>query len=137
MIDKDDIPMNSVSPNDSQRTFLHRLMQATREHARSQHYNDMTFKGQADQPYFGAYSTKVIRRGAGKFIFGFERRRGKVRMAIPIGISEPYKLSRPWTGDPSRNRAVMEIGNEIDEELQLYFIEMGRRSIDYHYRKNS
>jgi hypothetical protein len=136
VIEKDDIPINSVSPNDSQRSFLLRLMQATRDYARSKNYNDMTFKGQADQPYFGAYSTKIVRRGSGKFIFGFERRAGKLRMAIPIDISEPYRLARSWTGDPSRNRAVIEIATALDEEMQLYFIEMGKRSIDHHYEKN-
>src|SRR5258708_27452290 len=106
MIEKDQLPMDSVFPNDSQREFLARLMQATRRYARSKNYNDMIFQGQSDQPYFGAYSTKVIHRGAGKFIFGFERRRRKLRMAIPIGIDEPYRLARSWTGDPTRGRAV-------------------------------
>ncbi len=127
--------MDSVSPNDSQRDLLARLMQATRRYARSKNYNDMIFQGQSDQPYFGAYSTKVIRRGTGKFIFGFERRRRKLRMAIPIDIPEPYRLARSWTGDPTRNRAVIEVGEHPDEEMRLYLIEMGKRSIDHHYRR--
>lgn len=127
--------MDSVSPNDSQRNFLARLMQATRRYARSKDYNDMIFQGQSDQPYFGAYSTKVIRRGTGKFIFGFERRRRKLRMAIPIEIDEPYRLARSWIADPLRNRAIIEINEDPDEEMQLYLIEMGRRSIDFHYEK--
>jgi len=55
-------------------------------------------------------------------------------MAIPIGISEPYRLAKSWTGDPSRSRAVIEIDDDLGEEMQLSFIEMGRRSIDFHYR---
>jgi hypothetical protein len=135
MIGKDELPMDAVSPNQSQRAFLARLMEATRKYARSKNFNDMTFQGQSDQSYFGAYSTKIIRRGAGKFIFGFERRRDKLRMAIPIDIPEPYRLARSWTGDPSRNRAVIDIGEDLTEEMQLYFIEMGKRSIDFHYQK--
>ncbi len=135
MIEKDTAPMNSVAPTRSQKAFLLRLMDETREYARSKNLNDMTFQGQSDQPYFGAYSTKVIRRGYGKFIFGFERRKGKVFMAFPIAIPEPYKLARPWTGDPSRNRAVIDLGESPDEEMQLYLIDLGKKSIDYHYSK--
>jgi len=127
--------MDAVSPNKFQRVFLARLMQATREYARLKNYNDMSFQGQEDQPYFGAYSTKVIRRGAGDYIFGFERRRRKLRMAIPIDIAEPYRLARSWTGDPTRNRAVIEVGENPDEEMQLYLIEIGKRSIDFYYNK--
>lgn len=136
MINKDQLPMDAVSPNKFQRAFLARIMQATREYARSKHYNDMSFQGHEDQPYFGAYSTKVIRRGAGDYIFGFERRSRKLRMAIPIDIAEPYRLARSWTGDPTRNRAVIEVGENPDEEMQLYLIEIGRRSIDFYYNKN-
>lgn len=127
--------MNAVSPNDAQQAFLTRMMQATREYARSKNYNDMSFQGQEDQSYFGAYSTKIIRRGAGDFIFGFDRRKRKLRMAIPIDIPEPYRLARSWTGDPTRNRAVIEVGEDPEEEMQLYLIEMGRRSIDFYYNK--
>jgi|GEM_PF-6026854 len=135
MINKDQLPMDAVSPNKSQRAFLARLMQATREYARSKHYNDMSFQGQEVQPYFGAYSTKVIHRGAGDYIFGFEKRRRKLRMAIPIDVAEPYRLARSWTGDPTRNRAVIEVGENPDEEMQLYLIEIGKRSIDCYYTK--
>lgn len=128
--------MNAVTPNKAQRAFLARLMQVTREYARSKNFNDMSFQGQSDQPYFGAYSTKVIRRGAGDYIFGFERRRRKLRMAIPIDIAEPYRLARSWTGDPTRNRAVIDVGENPDEEMQLYLIEIGKRSIDFYYKKN-
>jgi len=136
MIEKDELPMNAVTPNKAQRAFLARLMQVTREYARSKNFNDMSFQGQSDQPYFGAYSTKVIRRGAGDYIFGFERRRRKLRMAIPIDIAEPYRLARSWTGDPTRNRAVIDVGENPDEEMQLYLIEIGKRSIDFYYKKN-
>jgi hypothetical protein len=135
MIDKDQLPMDAVSPNEAQRAFFARLMQATREYARSKNYNDMSFQGQGDQPYFGAYSTKIIRRGAGNFIFGFARSSDKLHMAIPIGIAEPYRLAKSWIGDPSRNRAMIDMDDEPTEEMQLYLIEMGKRSIDYHYNK--
>ncbi|MBI4548994.1 MAG: hypothetical protein HY707_13505 [Ignavibacteriae bacterium] len=133
MIEKDEIPIDAVRPTDVQRVFLKRIVKETTEYARSKNHSDMYFQGHSDQTYFGAYSTKIIRRGAGRFVFGFDRRSGKLRMAIPIGISEPYRLAKSWTGDPSRNRAVIEIGNDLSEEMQLYFIEMGKRSIDFHY----
>jgi hypothetical protein len=135
MIDKDKLPIDAVFPTDVEREFLHRIVRDTAEYARSKNHTDMYFQGHSDQTYFGAYSTKIIRRGAGRFIFGFDRRAGKLRMAIPIGISEPYRLAKSWTGDPSRNRAVIEIGDVLSEEMQLYFIEMGKRSIDFHYEK--
>ena len=135
MIVKDELPIDAVSSNDLEREFLSRIVQETTEYARMKNYSDMYFQGHSDQSYFGAYSTKIIRRGAGRFIFGFDRRATKLRMAIPIGISEPYRLAKSWTGDPSRNRAVIEIGDDLSEEMQLYFIEMGKRSIDFHYNK--
>jgi len=133
MIEKDELPIIAVSPTAVERNFLERLVRETTEYARSKNHSDMYFQGHSDQSYFGAYSTKIIRRGAGRFIFGFDRRAGELRMAIPIGISEPYRLAKSWTGDPTRNRAVIEIGDDLTEEMQLYFIEMGRRSIDFHY----
>jgi hypothetical protein len=133
MIEKDHTPVDSVAPNESLRLFLVRLMEETRDYARSKNYNDMVFQGHVDHPYFGAYSTQVARRGVGKFIFGFERRRMGVRMAIPIDIPEPFRLAKSWTGDPSRNRAVIEVREEPNEEMQLYLIYMGKRSIDFHY----
>jgi hypothetical protein len=133
MIEKDELPIDAVFPTELERDFLERIIRETTEYARSKNHSDMYFQGHSDQSYFGAYSTKIVRRGAGKFIFGFDRRVGKLRMAIPIGISEPYRLAKSWTGDPSRNRAVIDIGDDLTEEMQLYFIEMGRRSIDFHY----
>jgi hypothetical protein len=136
MIEKDELPIDSVRPNNVQRVFLERIIQKTTEYARSKNFNDMYFQGHSDQSYFGAYSTETIRSGAGFFIFGFDRRGGILRFAFPIDIIEPYRLARSWTGDPSRNRAVIEIEGDLDEEMQLYFIELGKRSIDHYYNKN-
>lgn len=135
MIDKDQLPIDAVRPNDGERTFLRRLLQETTDYARSRNHSDMYFQGHSDQTYFGAYSTNTIRKGAGIFIFGFDRRGGILRFAFPIDIAEPYRLARSWTADPSRNRAVIEIEGDLNEEMQLYFIELSRRSIDYHYSK--
>ena len=133
MINKDDIPMNAVSPSESQRKFFARLMQETSDYARSKNYSDMHWKGHDDLPYFGAYSSELNRRGSGLFIFGIDRRGEILRFAFPIDIIEPYRLAKSWTGDPSRNRAIIEIQDDLDEEMQLYFIELGKRSIDFHY----
>ncbi|MFH0989885.1 MAG: hypothetical protein V1799_07710 [bacterium] len=135
MIEKDEIPLDAVSPTEVERKFLERLVRETTEYARSKNHSDLYFQGHSDQGYFGAYSTKIIRRGAGRFVFGFDWRAGKLRMAVPIGISEPYRLAKSWTGDPSRNRAVIDIDDDLTEEMHLYFIEMGRRSIVFHYNK--
>lgn len=133
MIEKNELPIEAVSPSDLQRAFLKRIISETTEYAHSKNYNDMYFQGHSDKGYFGAYSTKIIRRGAGMYIFGFDKVSKKLRMAIPVGISEPYRLAKSWTGDPSRNRAVIEIDDSITEEMQQYFIELGKRSIDFHY----
>jgi len=137
MIEKDELPIDAVSPTDVEREFLRRIVRETTEYARSKKHTDMYFQGHSDQTYFGAYSTKIIRRGAGLFIFGFDRRGGILRFAFPIDIIEPYRLARSWTGDPSRNRAVIEIEGDLNEEMQLYFIHLGKRSIDHHYNKNA
>jgi hypothetical protein len=136
MIEKDYQPIDAVTPGSKQRLFLERIIQETSEYARSRNLTDMYFQGHNDQAYFGAYSTQQKHIGAGKFIFGFDRRAKILRMAIPIGISEPYRLAKSWTGDPSRNRAVIDLDIEISEEFQLYLIEMGKRSIDFHYKGN-
>ncbi len=133
MIDKDELPLEAVSPTKVQREFLKRIVAQTTEYARSKNLNDMVFQGHSDQTYFGAYSTTIIRRGVGRFIFGFARRGGKLHMAIPIDIPEPYRLAKSWTGDPTRNRAIIDMDDEPTEEMQLYFIEIGKRSIDFHY----
>ena len=135
MIEKDEIPIVAVRPSDVQKVILERIVQVTTDYARSKNYSDMYFQGHSDQTYFGAYSTKVIRRGAGKFIFGFDRRAGILRFAYPIDVPEPYRLAKSWTGDPSRNRAVIEIDENPTEEIQLYLIELGKRSIDHHYKR--
>ena len=135
MIEKDELPIEAVRPSDAKRDFLKRIVRETTEYARHRNHSDIYFQGHSDQTYFGAYSSKVIRRGAGKFIFGFDRRGGVLRFAYPIDVSEPYRLAKSWTGDPTRNRAVIEIDNNPSEEIQLYLIELGKRSIDYHYTK--
>jgi hypothetical protein len=93
----------------------------------------MYFQGHADQSYFGAYSSKVIRRGAGMFVFGFDRRGGILRFAYPIDVNEPRHMATPWTGDPTRDRAVIDLTDNPTEEVQAYLIELAKRSIDYHY----
>jgi hypothetical protein len=137
LIEKDESPIEAVRPSNVERSFLLRIVEETTDYGRSSERTDMYFQGHSDQTYFGAYSTKVIRRGAGKFIFGFDRRGGVLRFAFPIGVAEPYRLAKSWTGDPSRKRAVIEIVRDPDEEMVLYLIELGRRSIDYHYSKES
>ncbi len=107
-------------------------MEATRQYARSKNYNDMSFLGHDNESYYCAYSTKTKRR---LFVFGFEKRRGVLYMAIPIDIDEPYRLARSWIADPTRKRAIIKIDPEPTEELEVYFIEMGRRSITYYYRR--
>lgn len=133
MIEKDELPIEAVQPSASQRDFLKRIIRETTEYARSKSYNDMYFQGHGDHNYFGAYSTKAIHRGAGKFVFGFDRRGGLLRFAFPIEISEPYRLAKAWVGDPTRNRAVIDVAEIPDEEIQLYLIDVAKRSIDYHY----
>lgn len=135
MIEEDNRPIDAVNPTDSQRRFLERLMQSTREYARSKNHNDMTFRGHDNESYFCSYSTKTKRRGVGLFVFGFEKRTGVLYMAIPIEIDEPYRLARSWIADPLRNRATIKVNEDPNEEMQLYFIEMGKRSIDFHYEK--
>jgi hypothetical protein len=135
MIEKDELPIEAVRPSDAQREFLKRIVEETTEYARSKDQSDMYFQGHSDQTYFGAYSTKVVRRGAGKFVFGFDRRGGVLRFAYPIDVPEPYRLAKSWIGDPTRNRVVIEIADEPDEEMQLYLIDLAKRSIDYHYTK--
>lgn len=132
MIEEDQRPIDAVSPTKLQRTFLEKLMQATKEYARSKHYNDMVFFGHDNESYYCAYSTKTRRRF---FVFGFEKRARKLYMAIPIGIDEPYRLARSWIADPERKRAIIKIDENPTEEMQLYFIEMGRRSINFYYEK--
>jgi hypothetical protein len=131
VIENDERPIDAVSPTTSQRRFLERLMESTRKFARSKHYNDLTFFGHGNESYYCAYWTKTKRRF---FVFGFERRRGVFYMGIPIEIDEPYRLARAWIADPKRKRAIIKIDEDPTEEMQLYFIEMGRRSIDYYYR---
>jgi hypothetical protein len=135
MIEKDEIPIEAVRPTDAQRAFLKRIVQETTDYARSKNHSDMYFQGHSDQTYFGAYSSKVIRRGAGTFVFGFDRRGGILRFAFPIDISEPYRLAKSWIGDPSRNRAVIDVDQDPTEEMQLYFIRLAKDSIDYVYSK--
>jgi len=133
MIDKDALPIDAVTPTVGHRAFLEKIVQETSIYARSRNYTDMYFQGHADQLYFGAYSTKIIRRGAGLFIFGFARRGGAIHFAFPIVVSEPYRLARSWTGDPTRNRAIINLEDVLSEEIQLYIIDLAKRSIDYHY----
>ena len=135
MIHEEELPIDAIGPNHDERVFLLRLIRETTAYARSRNHNDMYFQGHSDQTYFGAYSATSTRRGAGKFIFGFDRRGGMLRFAFPIEIAEPYRLAKSWTGDPKRNRAVIEIEGDLNEEMQLYFIELSRRSIDYCYSK--
>ena len=135
MIEKDELPIESVTPTSAQRSFLQRIVQQTSEYARSKNLTDMYFQGHSDQTYFGAYSTKVVRRGAGLFVFGFARRGGVLHFAFPIDVSEPYKLAKSWIGDPTRNRATIDLDDNPNEEIQLYLIDLARRSIDYHYEQ--
>ncbi len=135
MINKDELPIEAVRPNDRQREFLKSIVRETTAYARSKEHTDMYFQGHGDQSYFGAYSAKVIRRGAGKFIFGFDRRAGILRFAYPIDVPEPYRLAKSWTGDPTRNRAIIEVAEAPDEEMRLYLIDLAKRSIDYHYAR--
>lgn len=135
MIEKDELPLEAVRPNEAQRDFLKRIVQETTEYARLNNHTDMYFQGHSDQTYFGAYSSKVIRKGAGDFIFGFERRGGVLKFAYPIDADEPYKLAKSWIGDPTRNRAIIEVGENPDEEMQLYLIDLAKRSINYRYAK--
>ena len=132
VIERDERPIDAISLTTAQRRFLERLMESTRKYARSKHYNDLTFLGHGNESYYCAYSTKTKRRF---FVFGFERRRGVLYMGIPIEIDEPYRLARVWIGDPKRKRVIIKIEEDPTEEMQLYFIEMGRRSIDYYYRR--
>ncbi len=133
MIEKDELPIDSVVPTLAQRSFLEHIIRQTCEYARSKNLTDMYFQGHSDQTYFGAYSTKVVRRGAGLFVFGFARRGGVLHFAYPIDVPEAYKLAKSWTGDPTRNRAIIELDDDPSEEIQLYIIDLARRSIDYHY----
>lgn len=135
MIEKDELPIESVAPTLAQRSFLERIVQQTIEYARSKNLTDMYFQGHSDQTYFGAYSIKVVRRGAGLFVFGFARRRGVLHFAFPIDVPEPYKLAKSWTGDPTRNRAIIDLDDNPSEEIQLYLIDLARRSIEFHYNK--
>jgi len=135
MIEKDELPIEAVRPNDTQRDFLKRIVRETTEYARSKNHSDMYFQGHSDQTYFGAYSTKVVRRGAGLFVFGFARRGGVLHFAFPIDVSEPYKLAKSWIGDPTRNRAIIDLEDNPSEEIQLYLIDLARRSINYHYEQ--
>lgn len=135
MIESDERPIDAVSPKGNQREFLERLMETTREYARSLNHNDMVFIGHSNESYFCAYSTNRKSRGVGLFIFGFENRSRTLYMAIPIDIEEPYRLARSWIADPSRKRATIKIDENVTEEMQLYLIEMARRSIDFHYRR--
>jgi hypothetical protein len=135
VIEKDELPLEAVLPTNVQSKFLKRIVAETTDYARSKNHNDMIFQGHSDKTYFGAYSTIIIRRGAGRFIFGFARRDRKLHMAIPIDISEPYHLAKSWIGDPTRNRAMIDLDDAPTEEMQLYLIEMGKRSIDFHYNK--
>ena len=135
MIEKEESPIESVAPTTFQRSFLERIVQQTSEYARSKNLTDMYFQGHSDQTYFGAYSTKIVRRGAGLFVFGFARREGVLHFAFPIDISEPYRIAKSWTGDPTRNRAIIELDDNPNEEIQLYLIDLARRSIDYHYER--
>lgn len=135
MIEKDELPIESVTPTLDQRSFLERIVQQTSEYARSKNLTDMYFQGHSDQAYFGAYSTKVVRRGAGLFVFGFARRGGVLHFAFPIDVPEPYKLAKSWTGDPTRNRAIIDLEDNPSEEIRLYLIDLAKRSIDYHYEQ--
>ncbi len=135
MINKNEIPIQAVRPTDAQRDFLKRMVQETTEYARSKNHSDMYFQGHSDHIYFGAFSSIVVRRGAGKFVFGFDRRRGILRFAYPIEVSEPYRLAKSWIADPKRKRGVIEVSEEPDEEIQCYLIELAKRSIDFHYAK--
>lgn len=135
MIEKDESPIEAVSPSLEQRQFFIRMVEETSEYARSKNYTDMYFQGHSDQTYFGAYSSRIIRRGAGLFIFGFARRDGIVHFAFPIGISEPYRLAKSWTGDPTRMRAIIDLEDNLSEEMQLYLTELAKRSIDFHYKE--
>jgi hypothetical protein len=137
MIEKDELPLEAVSPTPTQRIFLEKVVQVTSEYARLRDLNDMYFQGHSDQTYFGAYSTKIVRRGAGNFIFGFARRGGILHFAYPIDVPEPYRLARSWTGDPTRNRAMINLDDNPDEEIQLYILDVAKRSIVYHYEKLS
>lgn len=92
----------------------------------------MHFLGHDNESYFCAYSNKTERRF---FVFGFEKRAKILYRAIPIEIDEPYRLARSWIADPSRNRAIIQVDDDPSEEMQLYSTEMGKRSIDYHYRR--
>ena len=137
MIEKDEFPIEAVTPTISQKSFLERIVQATSEYAKSKDLNDMYFQGHSDQKYFGAYSSKIIRRGAGIFIFGFARRSGILHFAFPIDIPEPYKLAKSWIGDPTRNRATIDLDENTSEEIQLYILDLAKKSIDYVYNKIS
>ncbi len=70
MIDEDQLPIDAVSPTGPQKAFLSRLMETTRQYARSKNYNDMHFLGHDNESYFCAYSNKTERRF---FVFGFDK----------------------------------------------------------------
>lgn len=135
MIDKDESPISAVDPTSEQRVFLLRVVEAATDYARSRNHTDMFFQGHFDQTYFGAYSTKVRRRGAGKFVFGFAKRGGVIHFAFPVDVPEPYRVAKSWIGDPTRNRAMIELPTLPDEEMQLYLIDLAKRSIDFHYQQ--
>src|SRR5260221_14205601 len=128
MIKKDEPPIEAVGPTNEQRTFLKRIVPETTEHARSKNYNDMYFQGHRNKGYFGAYSTKIIRRGAGRSIFSLDRQGGVVHFAFPDKVVEPRTLSKPWEADLTRNRTNIGLEKAPSEEIQLYLIGLAKRS---------
>jgi hypothetical protein len=132
MIEKDELPVDAVSPTPAQRVFLKRLIHETTEHAQARGHTDIYFQGQNDNRYFCAYSSSG-KRGSGAYVFGFESRRSGLRMTFPDAVPDPLGVSCPWTQKPEVHRSFVTIEPDPPEEKQNYLIGLAKKSVDYFY----
>jgi hypothetical protein len=133
MPDKDKSPISAVNMTPAQRALAQTVFAAGLDYAWANGWTDVLIQGHEDQQYVGAYASSWPCRGAGKYIFGFARRHEVVHFAFPIGVSEPYRLAKSWTGDPTRCRAIIELDENPSQEDVLYLSEMARRSLVHVY----
>jgi hypothetical protein len=103
-IDKDMLPIDTINPTPSQRTFLHELISQSTAHARGVGISDFGFQGYQKYRYFCAYKSEKKKTGFGNAVFGFERKRTGMFMVFPASVPEPKGIAIPWTQKSSPKR---------------------------------
>ena len=132
-IKKDESPIAAIKPQKTQQMYLEILIKEATEYAWLKGYTDFCFQGYNSYKYFCAYTTKVIRKGTGEFVFGFERKKDGLFFTFSDRIPEPKKISTPWTQKSEVHRVKILLPDDAAIEYWAYIVHLAKNSIDYSY----